>query len=138
MGYLFDTNAISEVFRRQPNAVFVAWLRTVRREDQYTTMLVLGELYTVAFRSKAREKWLTRIDESVVPAMTVVSMDLTTARVYGEIRGLLMDQGKPLADADLQIAACALRYRLTLVTANVRHFERVPGLDLHPFIPGQR
>jgi len=39
-------------------------------------------------------------------------------------------EGRPLADADLQIAATALRHDLVLVTGNVGHFERVPGLEL--------
>lgn len=138
MAYLFDTNAISEVFRRRPNELFVAWLRTVPREDQYTTMLVLGELYTAAFRSVAKEKWLNRIEDAVIPTMSIVTMDLPTARVYGEVRATLMGAGKPVADPDLQIAACALRYKLTLVTANVKHFERVPGLRLRAFSPGQQ
>jgi predicted nucleic acid-binding protein len=35
-----------------------------------------------------------------------------------------------LADADLQIAATALRHDLELVTGNVKHFKRVPGLRI--------
>jgi predicted nucleic acid-binding protein len=138
MSYLFDSNAISEVFRPRPNELFTAWLQTVAREDQYTTTLVLGELYTVAYRSKAREKWMRRIEGAVLPAMTILTMDIRAAQVYGEIRGQLMNEGRPVGDADLQIAACALRYELTLVTANVKHFERVPGLNLKRFAPGRQ
>jgi len=36
--------------------------------------------------------------------------------------------GTPLATADLQIASIALAHNLILITGNVRHFERVPGL----------
>jgi tRNA(fMet)-specific endonuclease VapC len=35
-----------------------------------------------------------------------------------------------LADPDLQIAATAIQHDLDLVTGNVKHFERVPGLRL--------
>ena len=31
---------------------------------------------------------------------------------------------------DLWIAACAVHYRLPLVTGNVRHFDGLPGLEL--------
>jgi len=34
-------------------------------------------------------------------------------------------------DPDLLIAATALTHGLTLVTRNVRHFQRVPDLDLY-------
>jgi predicted nucleic acid-binding protein len=38
--------------------------------------------------------------------------------------------GRPLADADLQIAATALLHDLELVTGNVKHFSRVRGLRI--------
>ena len=59
----------------------------------------------------------------------------------GEIEARLKKGGQPLADADLQIAATAIRHGLELVTGNVRHFERVPGLaepDPGRFPPGLR
>jgi len=58
------------------------------------------------------------------------SYDAAAARVYGEIRARLEAAGRPLADADLQIAATALLHDLELVTGNVRHFERVPQLRI--------
>jgi len=138
VGYLFDSNAISEVFRPRPNELFTAWLNTIPREDQYTTALVIGELYTVAYRSQAREKWMKRIDEAVIPALTVLTMDPRTARIYGQVRGQLMSEGRPVGDSDLQIGASALRFDLTLVTANVRHFQRIPDLRLKTFAPGSQ
>ena len=42
--------------------------------------------------------------------------------------------GRPLEDADLQIAAICLAHDLTLVTGNVRHFERVPGLRVENWL----
>ena len=44
------------------------------------------------------------------------------------MRAHLEDAGERLADADLQIAATAIVHGLAMVTGNVRHFERVPGL----------
>jgi tRNA(fMet)-specific endonuclease VapC len=43
-----------------------------------------------------------------------------------------------LADADLQIAATALIHDLELVTGNVKHFKRVPGLRLSPVLAEAR
>ncbi len=39
--------------------------------------------------------------------------------------------------ADVLIAATALRFRLALVTANIRHFDRIPDLNLVTFQPGE-
>ena len=90
-----------------------------------------------AYRSPGSEKWLRRIREAILPAVTVIHFDLECAHVYGRIQAGLMDRGVPIESADVQIAATALRYRLTLVTANVRHFDRVPGLKLVTFQPGE-
>ena len=50
----------------------------------------------------------------------------------------LEDEGAPLADADLQIAAAAIYHGLELVTGNLRHFERVPGLVMNPVLAESR
>ena len=42
--------------------------------------------------------------------------------------GPLLDQGRPVATADLLIAATALIHDLTMVTHNIDHFAHVPGL----------
>ena len=67
--------------------------------------------------------------------MTVLSYDVAAARVYGQIRAQLESAGRPLADADLQIAATALVHDLELVTGNVKHFRRVPGLRIARRLP---
>ncbi|MSQ28083.1 MAG: type II toxin-antitoxin system VapC family toxin [Dehalococcoidia bacterium] len=46
------------------------------------------------------------------------------ARLHGELRR----SGNLVGDTDLLIAATALEHELILVTRNVRHFERIPGL----------
>jgi predicted nucleic acid-binding protein len=128
MAYLFDTDAISELLKPRPAAGYVRWLGGVPREEQFTSAVVVGELYKGAFRSSAIARHLKNIEKRVLPAVTVLSYDVPAARVYGEIRARLEATGRPLADADLQIAATALLHDLDLVTGNVRHFSRVQGL----------
>jgi len=130
VAFLFDADAISELLKPRPAASYVAWLATVAREEQFTSAVVVGELYKGAFRSPAAARHLKNIDSRVLPSVTVLPYDLAAARVYGEIRAGLEQSGRPLADADLQIAATALAHDLELVTGNVRHFQRVPMLRI--------
>lgn len=130
MAYLFDTDAISELLKPRPAAGYVRWLGAVRREEQFTSAVVVGELYQGAFRSSAVARHLENIETRVLPSVTVLSYDVAAARVYGEIRARLEDAGRPLPDADLQIAATALLHDLELVTGNVKHFKRVPLLRI--------
>jgi predicted nucleic acid-binding protein len=131
MAYLFDTDAISEVLRPRPLGGYVEWLARVPREEQFTSAVTVGELYKGAYRSPARERHLANIEGRVLPAVTVLPYDVATAQVFGEIRAVLESSGTIVADADLQIAATAIHHGLELVTGNVRHFERVPGLLLN-------
>jgi tRNA(fMet)-specific endonuclease VapC len=130
MAYLFDTDAISELLKPRPAAGYVRWLAGVPRQEQFTSAVVVGELYKGAFRSSAVARHLDNVERRVPPAVTVLSYDLAAARVYGQVRARLESAGRPLADADLQIAATALLHDLELVTGNVKHFRRVPGLRL--------
>ena len=138
MAYLFDTDAISEVLKPRPAAGYVRWLGAVPREEQFTSAVVVGELYKGAFRSSAVARHLENIEKRVLPAVTVLAYDVPAARVYGQIRSHLEARGWPLADADLQIAATALLHDLELVTGNVKHFRRVPGLRISPVLAEAR
>lgn len=136
MSFLFDTNALSEAFRRRPNPGFVRWLGELSPDRQFTSSVVVAELYVAAYRASGSEKWLRRIREAILPVVKVIHFDLDCAHVCGRIQAGLLDRGVPIESADVLIAATALRYRLALVTANVRHFDRIPDLRLVTFQPG--
>jgi predicted nucleic acid-binding protein len=50
---------------------------------------------------------------------------------FARQRAALRRQGQLIPDIDLLIAATALEENLTLVTRNIRHFERIPELRLY-------
>jgi predicted nucleic acid-binding protein len=124
----FDTDAISEVLKPRPLPGYVTWLRTVPRAEQFTSAVVVGELFKGAFRSADASRHLRNIETRVLPAVTVLVYDVEVARVYGALQAQLEGAGRALADADLQIAATAIHHDLELVTGNLRHFRRIPSL----------
>lgn len=128
--FLFDTDAISEPFRKQPLPAFLTWLSTTPVERQFTSAVVIGELYSGAHRQRAAQRLFTIIDERVLPYVTVLPYDAAVAQVFGRLDAELRDAGTPLDAPDLQIAATAIHHDLELVTGNVRHFERIPALRL--------
>jgi len=138
MGYLFDTDALSEPLRRHPAARYVEWSATVPHADQFTSAVCIGELFKGAFRVADTSRHLENIETRVLPAVTVLPYDVPVARVYGEIEAWLARRGALLADMDMQIAATALYHGLELVTGNLRHFSRVPGLRIHPALADAR
>jgi|SRR3954462_10081248 predicted nucleic acid-binding protein len=138
MAYLFDTDAVSEMLRPRPAHGYVAWLGTVPREEQFISAVTVGELFKGAFRSPARERHLGNIEQRIIPSATVLPYDVATGRVFGEISATLELGGARLEDADLQIAATAIHHGLELVTGNVRHFTRVPGLRINGILAQSR
>ena len=138
MAFLFDTDAISELLRPRPAMAYINWLMKVPREEQFTSAVVIGELYKGAYRSQARERHLTNIEQRVLPAVTVLPYDTGTAKIFGKIRAHLEEAGTILPDSDLQIAATALSYDLELVTGNLRHFSTILDLKLNTILADSR
>jgi predicted nucleic acid-binding protein len=138
MAYLFDTDAISELLRPHPLPAYVKWLTTLPREEQYTSAVVVGELYKGAYRSKAKQRHLDNIEHRILPAVTCLPYDVATANLFGQIRAQLEEAGNILPDADLQIAATAIYHDLELVSGNLRHFDRIPKLKLTPVLTNAR
>jgi tRNA(fMet)-specific endonuclease VapC len=66
--------------------------------------------------------------EQFLDGMTILPLDSEVAKVYGRTRAELESQGRPIGALDLMIAAHALSLRATLVTNDVRDFERVSRL----------
>lgn len=138
MAYLFDTDAISALLRPRPLQLYLDWLKTIPRDAQFASAVTVGELFKGAYRSAAKERHLKNIEDRVLPAVTILPFDLSTARVFGMIRADLERNGNILPDADLQIAATALYHDLELVTGNLRHFQRIPNLRLNHIVADSR
>jgi tRNA(fMet)-specific endonuclease VapC len=56
--------------------------------------------------------------------------DDRAAEFYASIRATLETRGTPIGPNDLLIAAIARAHNLTLVTANIREFDRIEGLRI--------
>jgi predicted nucleic acid-binding protein len=74
----------------------------------------------------------------VLPAVIVLPFDVEAARIFGEIAADLRRSGHVLPDPDVQIAATAIRHDLDLVTGNIRHFGRIPGLRIETILARSR
>ena len=60
----------------------------------------------------------------------VLGLDEAIAWQVGQLSRQLRAIGAGSGDHDLWIAATALRHQLPLLTADVRHFQRIPGLQM--------
>jgi tRNA(fMet)-specific endonuclease VapC len=131
--YCFDTDVLSATMRRNAPLHLVRRLAVVPVADQFTTSITLGELVYGAAR-RGSEELVERVRDLVLSGLAVLAFDRFAAEAYGRLRAQLEREGRRLAEPDLRIAAIALTRDLTLVTGNVRHFQRVPDLRVENWL----
>jgi tRNA(fMet)-specific endonuclease VapC len=135
--YLLDTDILSNLMKRSPSSVLVEKLTRVPPDQQFTSSITLGELVYGARRLGERtDVLMAKIENVLLPNLPVLAFDAAAAWRYGRIRAELERQGTLISDADMRIAAMALSRGLKVVTANERHFRRVPGLETENWLEG--
>lgn len=129
MSYLFDTNIISELTRRQPDPHVVAWAG--RQTVHQLSAISIEELwYGLSHKPDPRLlDWMQRY----VDTHTILPVTVDIAQRAGTLRGDFRRRGITRTQADLLIAATAQSHNLTLVTGNVRDFESCGIGLLNPF-----
>lgn len=132
--YLFDTDTLSQVVRRAPPAGLLSRLAGIPVDQQFTSAITVGEMVYGAYRSQRREYLLRQLEERLWPNIRILPFNRRAAETYGRLRAELEQAGTPLSEPDLRIAAIALTHDLTVVTGNVRHFSRVPGLRVESWL----
>ena len=69
--------------------------------------------------------------DHLLEPFTTLPLDNACMQHFAFIRSTLRRQDQLIPDLDLLIASTALHHDLILVTANVRHFVRIPDLRLY-------
>ena len=129
--YLLDTNILSHLIRHPSGPVF-NYLESILPATACTSIIVSAEIHYGLCKG-ASDKLRTQA-EKVLDVMDILPLEKPVDTYYGEIRALLNRKGTPIGGNDLFIAAHALALDLTLVTANVREFSRVPKLRVENWI----
>jgi len=126
-----DTNTLSDLIRN-PRGALVQRLSSTEPDSVCTSIVVACEL-----RFGARRKGsdtLTQRVEQLLESLTVLPLDEPADQHYADIRATLERAGTPIGNHDLFIAAHARSRGMTLVTGNLREFERVPGLRVENWL----
>ncbi len=131
MSYLLDTNVLSELCRKTPDAGVVEWFSRRPASTLYLSVLTLGELrkgiegVAEAERRMALTDWL----ETDLPgffAGRILPIDVQVADRWGR---LVAAAGRPLPAIDSLLGATAAQHGLSMVTRNARDFADL-GLDV--------
>ena len=129
--YLLDTNILSDLIRN-PGGNVAKRIAEVREETICTSIIVACELRFGAEKKKS-PPLQARVEE-LLQVLDVLAMDVDADLHYGDIRAELEAAGTPIGPNDLLIAAHARSLNLTLISANVKEFSRVPGLSIENWL----
>ena len=91
-----------------------------------------SELLVGVHRADSRVRRLTREEfvEGVIEIFPVLPFNLRVARVHAEIWAELTSTGSTIGFIDMIIASTALAHGYSVLTDNIRDFNRVPGLEV--------
>ena len=122
--YLLDTCICIALLKKSQSVI--QRIREVGTHNCKISDITMAELYFGAFKSR-KDKHFNDVYEI---SKLFEKFPIQYTRKYGEIRWELEKQGLRIGDMDMFIAATALEENLILVTGNIKHFERVPGLKI--------
>ena len=110
--------------RRNVPGRAIEFLETHQEARLYLPFVVAGELAAgTSLTNRARwEEFLGPF--YMLPSTADVSWE------YGRTYRYLQDNGRLIGGNDLWIAATGLAYRMPVITRNVEHYRRVPGLEV--------
>jgi tRNA(fMet)-specific endonuclease VapC len=123
--YLLDTNICIYVIKRRPESLLVRFNENA--SHLAISAVTLAELLHGAEKSSQPQRTLSVV-EDFCSRLDVLDYGAKAAQHYGQIRSALERRGTPIGVNDLHIAAHARSEGLTLVSNNLREFERVEGL----------
>ncbi len=125
---VIDTNVVSELMRLEPDPAVLAWFSGHDSAELYLTAVTEAELRAGAAilpAGRRRDQLAAEVDAMVREdfAGRVLPFDSAAARAYGDIAADRRFLGRPILEADCQIAAIARAADAAVATRNSADFE---------------
>ena len=125
---LLDTNVISELMRAEPAQAVLDWFAQHDASDLFISAITEAELRTgvaILPDGQRRDRLQAAIDAMIDQDFQsrVLPFDSLAAQAYAEIAAQRRAAGRPIAEADCQIAAIARATDAPIATRNVKDFD---------------
>lgn len=127
-----DTDFVIDVMREADEAVSrLQGLLDGYRPVAVSAMTVMQLHHGIARSSKPSDE-RERVEASL-DAILTYPLDSAVAARAGQIDGTLAGEGNPIGVGDTVIGATAVAHDEAVLTRNVEHFERIPGLEVETY-----
>lgn len=125
--YLIDSDVLIYFLKGDQKAI--TKLSNLPSTELYTSRINYTELIYGAYNSSKVEKNL----DIIIPFLQnfqILEYDEKSAIQFAKSKAKLKKSGNLIADMDLMIASINLENNCTLITNNLKHFERIDGLEI--------
>jgi tRNA(fMet)-specific endonuclease VapC len=129
MRYVLDTSALSAAMRREEP--LFEFLKPYPLGDIVTVPPAVAEIHFGVERldHSSRKFALLKSElERLLSTLKVLSWTPESSHHFGTIKSSLEKRGELIDDFDIAIGAIAKAHGCAVLTANLFHFQRIPGL----------
>ena len=125
--YLIDSDVL--IYFLKGKQEVVQRLSQIPIDDLYISRINYTELIYGAYSSSRVEQNL-KVIEPFLDNFKVLEFTKTSSLIFAKEKARLKKNGNIIADMDLIIASIAIENSCTLISNNIRHFDRVQNLEL--------
>jgi len=105
---------------------------TARKETLSISIFTVAELHVGVAKGTQPDQERLQI-QRCLSLFGVLQFRESTAELFGVVVGKLEKHGQPISAMDALIASTALEHSELLVTRNLKHFQRIPGLQVEGY-----
>ncbi len=127
MPFLLDADWAIDALKGRRGAA--STLRRLAPEGILVSLITIGELYEGTLLLPDPDSQISEI-RSFLAAFPALGLSESIAEQFARIRSRMRQRGEIIPDLDILLGATALEYDLIVLTRNLRHLQRIPGLRI--------
>jgi tRNA(fMet)-specific endonuclease VapC len=128
MSYLIDTDYVVDYLVGKTDVI--SFLDALSETDSAISLITQGEVYEGIYYGRDPQKGEDGFQQ-FLRLVDILPLNTSIMQRFARIRGELRRTGNIIGDFDILIAATALFHNLTLVTRNLKDYQRIAGLKLY-------
>jgi len=128
MTHLIDTDYVVDYLVGKADVI--SFLDALSETRSAISLITLGEIYEGIYYGRNPQKGKDGF-QRFLRFVDVLPLNTSIMQQFAHIRGALRRTGNIISDLDILIAATAIQHNLTLVTRNIKDFERIPDLNIY-------
>ncbi len=136
--YILDTDTCSYIIKKRPESVLTSMQATAELGHHITiSAITYSELLLGAERSDNKRKHRKLVSEFVERLDEILAWDRKAAEAFAKLQTGLFQKGLPIGLNDTMIAGHALSQGGIVITNNIKHFNKVPQLEVENWVSGE-